>query len=140
MLISDWSSDWCSSDLVAWGSSRDEAADRLYDAIGRYRIRGVGHNLPFLAATIAMKRFREGRLTTGFIAEEFPDGFSGAVLDPYEEGALCAVAVAFERATAERPARMSGQDRTSVVWGKSVPARVDTGGRRIIKKKKRRDS
>src|SRR3546814_12334272 len=109
MLISDWSSDWCSSDLVAWGSSRDEAADRLYDAIGRYRIRGVGHNLPFLAATIAMKRFREGRLTTGFIAEEFPDGFSGAVLDPYEEGALCAVAVAFERATAERTARMSGQ-------------------------------
>src|SRR3546814_17994117 len=81
--------------LVAWGSSRDEAADRLYDAIGRYRIRGVGHNLPFLAATIAMKRFREGRLTTGFIAEEFPDGFSGAVLDPYEAGALCAVAVAF---------------------------------------------
>src|SRR3546814_14974510 len=56
-----------------------------------------------------MKRCREGRLTTGFIAEEFPDGFSGAVLDPYEEGALCAVAVAFERANAERTARMSGQ-------------------------------
>src|SRR3546814_18011965 len=47
--------------LVAWGSSRDEAADRLYDAIGRYRIRGVGHNLPFLAATIAMTRVRAGR-------------------------------------------------------------------------------
>src|SRR3546814_15029451 len=56
-----------------------------------------------------MKRFREGRLTTGLIAEEFPDGFSGAVLDPYEEGALCAVAVAFERDNAERTARMSGQ-------------------------------
>jgi len=95
--------------LVAYGATRDEAADRLYDAIGRYRIRGVEHNLPFLAATIAMPRFREGRLTTGFIAEEFPDGFTGAVLDPYEEGALCAVAVAFERANAERMARMSGQ-------------------------------
>src|SRR3546814_15206841 len=95
--------------LVAWGSSRDEAADRLYDAIGRYRIRGVGHNLPFLAATLAMKRFREGRLTTGFIAEEFPDGFSGAVHDPSEAGALCAVAVAFERANADHTARMRGQ-------------------------------
>ncbi|MEQ8393629.1 acetyl/propionyl/methylcrotonyl-CoA carboxylase subunit alpha [Thalassobaculum sp.] len=95
--------------LVAYGDTRNEAADRLYDAIGRYRIRGVSHNLPFLAATIAMKRFREGRLTTGFIAEEFPDGFSGATLDPYEEGALCAVAVAFERENAERLARISGQ-------------------------------
>ncbi|GHD58954.1 acetyl/propionyl-CoA carboxylase subuit alpha [Thalassobaculum fulvum] len=95
--------------LVAYGDTRDQAADRLYDAIGRYRIRGLGHNLPFLAATIAMKRFREGRLTTGFIAEEFPDGFSGAVLDRYEEGALCALAVAFERANAERMARISGQ-------------------------------
>src|SRR3546814_20235341 len=82
--------------LVAWGSSRDEAADRLYDAIGRYRIRGVGHHLPFLAATIAMKRFREGRLTPGFIAEQFPAGFSGAVVDPYEECESCAVPVAFE--------------------------------------------
>jgi propionyl-CoA carboxylase alpha chain len=95
--------------LVAYGDTRNEAADRLYDAIGRYRIRGVSHNLPFLAATIAMKRFRDGRLTTGFIAEEFPDGFTGATLDPYEEGALCAVAVAFERANAERLARISGQ-------------------------------
>ena len=81
--------------LVAYGDTRNEAADRLYDAIGRYRIRGVSHNLPFLAATIAMKRFRDGRLTTGFIADEFPDGFSGATLDAYEEGAMCAVAVAF---------------------------------------------
>jgi len=95
--------------LVAYGDTRREAADRLYDAIGRYRIRGVAHNLPFLAATIAMKRFREGNLTTGFIAEEFPDGFSGAVLDAYEEGALAALAVAFERANAERLARISGQ-------------------------------
>ncbi len=95
--------------LVAYGGTRKEAADRLYDAIGRYRIRGVEHNLPFLAATIAMKRFREGRLTTAFIAEEFPDGFSGAVLDAYEEGALCAVAAAFARADAERMARISGQ-------------------------------
>jgi len=95
--------------LIAYGDDRNQAADRLYDAINRYRIRGVGHNLPFLAATIALPRFREGRLTTGFIAEEFPDGFAGATLDPYDEGALRAVAVAFERANAERMARISGQ-------------------------------
>src|SRR3546814_20267509 len=31
-----------------------------------------------------------------------------------------------------------GQDRQSIVWGKSVSVRVDLGGRRIIKKTKKR--
>ena len=95
--------------LVAYGDSRDEAADRLYDALNRYRIRGVGHNIPFLSATLAMQRFREGRLTTNFIAEEFPDGFAGAELEAYDRGAMLALAVAFERANAERSLRISGQ-------------------------------
>src|SRR3546814_15538106 len=34
---------------------------------------------------------------------------------------------------------LHGRDRKSVVWGKSVSVRVDLGGRRIIKKKKRKD-
>ncbi len=95
--------------LVAYGEDRNDAADRLADALNRYRIRGVGHNIPFLSATIAMERFRAGRLTTNFIAEEFPDGFSGADLDTYDRGAMLAVAVAFERANAERSLRISGQ-------------------------------
>jgi len=95
--------------LVAYGATRDQAADRLGDALNRYRIRGVGHNIPFLAATIAMKRFRDGDLSTNFIAEEFADGFTGAVLDPLDAGALKALAVAFERANAERNGRISGQ-------------------------------
>ena len=33
--------------------------------------------MPFLSAVMAQERFREGRLTTGYIAEEFPDGFTG---------------------------------------------------------------
>ena len=37
---------------------------------------GVGHNLAFLSAVMRSPRFREGRLTTGFIAEEFPEGFA----------------------------------------------------------------
>jgi len=95
--------------LVAYGDSREQATARIRDAINRYRIRGVGHNLPFLSAVMAQKRFQDGDLTTNYIAEEFPDGFSGAVLDEYEESALKALAVAFERANAERSIRISGQ-------------------------------
>ena len=36
-------------------------------------------------------RFREGRLTTGYIAEEFPDGFHGVALSEQTLGELAAL-------------------------------------------------
>ena len=61
--------------LITYGENRDEAIDRMGDALDAYYIRGVNHNISFLNALIAHPRFREGRLTTNFIAEEYPDGF-----------------------------------------------------------------
>ena len=55
-------------------------ARKLIDA---FLIRGINHNVPFLAAVLAQERFRAGRLTTNYIAEEFPEGFHG--LEPSEE-------------------------------------------------------
>ena len=48
------------------------------DALDAYYIRGVSHNISFLNALILHPRFREGHLTTNFIAEEYPEGFQGA--------------------------------------------------------------
>jgi propionyl-CoA carboxylase alpha chain len=64
--------------LVTWGRTRDEATDRQVQALDRFVIEGPGHNVHFLSALMQHPRFRAGDLTTGFIAEEFPDGFSGA--------------------------------------------------------------
>ena len=47
--------------------------DRMADALDAYYIRGVSHNISFLNALIAHPRFREGRLSTNFIAEEYPE-------------------------------------------------------------------
>jgi propionyl-CoA carboxylase alpha chain len=45
-------------------------------ALDAFEVEGIGHNLPFLSAVMEHPRFREGRLTTAFIAEEFaPSGF-----------------------------------------------------------------
>ncbi|MEC8054108.1 MAG: acetyl-CoA carboxylase biotin carboxylase subunit, partial [Pseudomonadota bacterium] len=66
--------------LVTYGADRAAAIDEMADALNRFRIRGVGNNLDFLAATVDHPRFREGRLSTGFIAEEFGDGFTGGQL------------------------------------------------------------
>ena len=61
--------------LIAGGESRDQAVDRMRDALDRFYIRGIEHNIPFLAALMKHPRFISGELTTGFIEEEFPDGF-----------------------------------------------------------------
>src|SRR6202035_4192116 len=62
--------------LVAYGPDREGAIDRLRGALDDFYIAGVQHNIPFLAAVAAKPRFRAGTLSTDFIAEEFPGGFS----------------------------------------------------------------
>jgi len=61
--------------LITYGEDREQAIDAMADALDAYYIRGVSHNISFLNALIMHPRFREGRLTTNFIAEEYPDGF-----------------------------------------------------------------
>jgi len=67
--------------LCAWAPTRLEAVDAMSNALDNFEVEGIGHNLPFLSAVMEHERFREGRLTTAFIAEEFPDGFSGVTPD-----------------------------------------------------------
>jgi propionyl-CoA carboxylase alpha chain len=95
--------------LVTSGADRMEAIDKMAGALDRFRIRGVGHNVDFLAAVMAHPRFREGRLSTGFIAEEFPSGFEGAELDVAAITATRAVTAAFAWAAGDRDACISGQ-------------------------------
>jgi propionyl-CoA carboxylase alpha chain len=64
--------------LVTHGATRLEAIDRQIDALDAFQIQGIGHNVDFLSALMQHPRFREGALTTGFIAEEYPEGFQGA--------------------------------------------------------------
>jgi len=95
--------------LITGGATRDQAIDRMADALDAYFIRGVSHNISFLNALISHPRFREGRLSTNFIADEYPDGFHPADV-PREDPALAAVvAVVVHRRLMEYAVRMSGQ-------------------------------
>jgi propionyl-CoA carboxylase alpha chain len=64
--------------LAAHGTTRTEATARLRAALDGFYIRGPRHNIDFLAAVLATKRFADGKLSTDFIAQEFPKGFSEA--------------------------------------------------------------
>ena len=83
--------------LVTSGRDRDEALDRLEMALDRYTVRGVTTNLPFLAALARHPGFRAGELSTAFIDEHFPDGFTAARVEPPEPAHLIAAAAWMRR-------------------------------------------
>jgi propionyl-CoA carboxylase alpha chain len=95
--------------LVTWAPTRDEAADLQVEALDRFRIKGLGHNVDFLSAIMQHPRFRSGELTTGFIAEEYPEGFTGAPVTEEFERRLAAIAAGIEFTAANRARRISGQ-------------------------------
>ena len=95
--------------LVTYGETREEAIDRQILALDQFELQGVGHNIDFLSAIMQHERFRLGNLTTGFIAEEYPDGFRGAPASPELLRALSAIAAFAATAEADRARRVDGQ-------------------------------
>jgi propionyl-CoA carboxylase alpha chain len=95
--------------LVTWGPTRDEAADKQVAALDRFELEGLGHNIDFLSAIMQHERFRSGELTTGFIAEEYPEGFHGAPASPELLAKLAGVAGFLACANADRARQVDGQ-------------------------------
>ena len=95
--------------LVTWGKTRDEAADLQIAALDAFEIEGLGHNIDFVSAIMQHPRFRSGELTTGFIAEEYPDGFQGAATSDELKVKLAAVAGFIAAARSDRARHVDGQ-------------------------------
>jgi propionyl-CoA carboxylase alpha chain len=95
--------------LVTRGATRDAAIVRMKEALDSFLVRGVSHNVSFLAALVGHERFRQGDISTNFIAEEFAGGFEGATLGADDEDALVAVAATIQRIGAEAEASISGR-------------------------------
>ncbi len=95
--------------LCTHGKTRNAAIDRMRRALDEFYVRGVSHNVPFLAALMAHPRFRAGNLTTNFIAEEFKGGFTAAHLPPRDPAVLAGVAAVVDRIQAQRAAAGSGK-------------------------------
>lgn len=79
--------------LVTHGETREAATAAMQSALDAYVIRGVQHNIPFLAALMRHPSFQSGELTTGFIDEHFPEGFDSNA-EPISDSTLLACAVA----------------------------------------------
>jgi propionyl-CoA carboxylase alpha chain len=95
--------------LITRGDTRDQAIDRMADALDEYHIRGVSHNIGFLNALVGHPRFREGRINTNFIAEEYPNGFHAGDVPQADPELLVVIAATIHRRFMDRAARLSGQ-------------------------------
>ena len=116
--------------LCTHAPTRLEAVDAMADALDRFEVEGIGHNLPFLSALMQHPRWREGRLSTGFIAEEYPEGFGPVAPDEASIMRFAAAAIALSAIAGERNARISGSrfavpassEKVVLVAGRTVRA------------------
>ena len=109
--------------VVGYGADRQEATVALRDALDSFHIRGVGHNINFLTALLKKPRFASGKLSTNFIAEEFPDGFGGTKPEIADIRLINAVAAVVHHQYDQRDAAISGRLR---------PAPERAGGQWVI--------
>ncbi len=111
--------------LVTYGDTREQAIDRQIAALDAFAIDGIGHNIDFLSALMQHPRFRSGNITTGFIAEEYPEGFAGAPADGALKRKLAALGALIATAETERARHIDGQLGEPLSASTSWVARID---------------
>jgi propionyl-CoA carboxylase alpha chain len=118
--------------LITHGRDRAEAIAKMREALNAFVIRGISSNIPFQAALLAHPRFVAGDFSTGFIAEQFPQGFSSSAVAHDQPDFLLALAAASHRRSRERAATLTGQRRGREVRIREefVIVLMDESGRR----------
>ena len=129
--------------LIVHGTDRDDAIRKMRDALNEVVIRGISSNIPFQAALLQHPRFCSGNFNTGFIAEEYPQGFDASMVPHDDPGLLAAVATFARMRYIERAVQISGQmaghgrrvkkDLVVLMGGGKYPVSVEEidGGMRI---------
>jgi propionyl-CoA carboxylase alpha chain len=116
--------------LITYAPTRIEAIEEMGRALDAFAIDGFRHNIPFLAVLMRNERWREGRLSTKFIAEEFPDGFHPPVPEGHVRDVLAAVAASIDYLSNNRR-RMITQQMHGEPVRFSDSRVVELGGERI---------
>ena len=113
--------------LCTYGKTRNDAIGRMRRALDEFYVRGVSHNVPFLAALMAHPRFVAGKLTTNFIAEEFKGGFTAAHLPPRDPAMLAGIAAVVDRIQSHRTGPVE-DGRTVMLNREPMAVRVTGNG------------
>jgi len=95
--------------LIVHGKDRHDAIAKMREALNGFVIRGISSNIPFQAALLAHPRFVSGDFNTGFIAEQYSQGFRAEDVPHDDHDFLAALAAFVRRKSRERAAGLSGQ-------------------------------
>jgi propionyl-CoA carboxylase alpha chain len=95
--------------LIVHGKDRLDAIAKMREALNGFVIRGISSNIPFQSALLAHPRFVSGDFNTGFIAEEYSQGFRAEDVPHDDHDFLAALAAFVRRKSRERAAGLSGQ-------------------------------
>ena len=101
--------------LVTHAPTRVEAIAAQADALDAFAIEGFRNNVLFLSALMQHKRWQAGKLSTAFLAQEFPDGFHPIAPEGEIARVLAAVTAAMDHVLGERKRRISGQQPGTMV-------------------------
>ncbi|MGB2303959.1 MAG: biotin/lipoyl-containing protein, partial [Candidatus Puniceispirillales bacterium] len=103
--------------VIGYGKTRDAALDYLGAGLDRYVIEGLAHNRQFLRHIIDHPQFRKGDMTTGFIADEYPQGYTPSAPEDSEQlAAMRAVAVQLVASRLDRMAAIGGAVPEREYW------------------------
>ena len=95
--------------LIVHGADRMDAIAKMREALNGFVIRGVSSNIPFQSALLAHPKFVAGDFNTGFIAENYAQGFRAEDV-PHDDAAFPVALAAFvRRKSRERATSLSGQ-------------------------------
>ena len=118
--------------LVTYAPTRIEAIDEMGRALDAFAIDGFRHNIPFLAVLMRNERWRTGDISTKFIAEEFPDGFSPPVPEGRVRDVLATVAATIDHLSNNRRRMITQQMHGEPVCFSQVRL-VELGGGDLVR-------
>lgn len=95
--------------LIVHGANRQEAIEKMRSALNEFVIRGIHSTIPFQAALFQHPRFVAGDFNTGFIAEEYPDGFHPDSVQPHDPYIFAALATFMRHRYLEHIQLIDGQ-------------------------------
>jgi propionyl-CoA carboxylase alpha chain len=119
--------------LITWAPTREGAIDAQVDALDQFVIDGINDNVDFLSALMQHPRYRSGNITTGFIAEEYPEGFEGAPADDQLIADLVVIAGMVSVITDERAAEISDQLGGPLHFPCERCVGIDSGGEHRVR-------
>ncbi len=93
--------------LISYGEDRIDACNKLSSALDAFVIKGVSTNIPFVNSVLTNKKFLSGNITTAFLEEEYPTGYTGLLKSKSKLFLISITSLAMEAIEIKRKSKLT---------------------------------